>query len=109
MAFRVEIQPQAFADLDSMAVYIKDRSSFATTERWFNAIIKDIASVKEMPQPCSVAAESEDLDREVRVLLHGRRNRTYKIYFPCLPLAAETFNLNSEVSGIGLRPVLSYI
>ena len=81
MAFRVELQPQAFADLDSMAVYIKDRSSFATAERWFNAIIKDIASLKEMPQRCSVAAESEDLDREVRVLLHGRRNRTYKIYF----------------------------
>ncbi len=64
-----------------MAVYIKDRSSFATAERWFNAIIKDIASLKEMPQRCSVAAESEDLEREVRVLLHGRRNRTYKIYF----------------------------
>ncbi len=81
MAFRVERQPQAFADLDSMAVYIKDRNSFATTERWFNAIIKDIASVKEILQPCSVAPESEDLDREIRVLLHGRRSRTYKIYF----------------------------
>ena len=82
MAFRVEIQQQALADLDSIADNIKARSSFASAEKWFNGLLDDIASLKEIPERCTVAPESEDLDREVRVLLHGRRNRSYKIYFP---------------------------
>ncbi len=73
MAFQVEIEPQAFEDLDSIADYIKSRSSFATAEKWFNGIMDDIASLKETPERCSVAPESEDLPGEVRVLLHGRR------------------------------------
>ena len=81
MAFRVEIQPQAFEDLDTIAAYIKARSSFATAQRWFNGIILDIATLKEMPTRCPVAPESEELDREVHLLLHGRKNRTYKVYF----------------------------
>ena len=81
MVFHVEIQPQAFEDLDSIAEYIKARSSFATAEKWFNGMMDGIASLKEIPERCTVAPESEELDREVRVLLHGRKNRTYKIYF----------------------------
>jgi plasmid stabilization system protein ParE len=81
MAFRVEIEPQAFEDLDSIAGYIKTKSSFAVAGRWFNGIINDIASLKEMPARCPIAPESEDLGDEVRILLHGRKNRTYKIYF----------------------------
>lgn len=81
MALRVEIQPQAYDDLDSIADYIKARSSFSTAEKWFNGIMDDIASLKEMPERCAIAPESVDLDGEVRVLLHGSRNRTCKIYF----------------------------
>ena len=81
MAFRVEIEPQAFDDLNSIADYIKASSSFAVAETWFNGVIDDIASLKEMPARCSVAPESEDLGQEVRILLHGRRKRTYRIYY----------------------------
>lgn len=81
MAFRVEIAPQAFDDLDSIATYIRDHSTFAVAEKWFNGIIDDIASLKEMPARCRVAPESEDIGQEVRLLLHGRRNRSYKIYY----------------------------
>ena len=81
MAFRVEIAPQAFDDLDSIADYIKERSRSALAERWFSGLIDDIDSLKNMPARCPVAAESEELGREVRLLLHGRKTRTYKIYF----------------------------
>jgi plasmid stabilization system protein ParE len=81
MAFRVEITPQAFDDLDSIADYIREHSSFAVAEKWFNGIIDDIASLKDMPARCPVAPESEDIGEEVRLLLHGRKNRTYKIYY----------------------------
>ena len=44
MAFTVEIAPQAFDDLDSIAGYIQASSSFAVAERWFNSIFTDIGS-----------------------------------------------------------------
>lgn len=81
MAFRVEIAPQALDDLDAIADYIKARSSFAVAEKWFNGIFDEIASLREMPARCPVAAESEDVGREIRLLLHGRRNRSYKVYY----------------------------
>ena len=81
MAFRVEISPEAFADLDRIATYIEVRGSFESAERWFTAILKAIETLAEMPQRCAVAGESSDLETEVRLLLHGKRNRRYKVYF----------------------------
>jgi plasmid stabilization system protein ParE len=42
MAFRVEISPQAFEDLDSISAYIRHRGSFESAERWFNGIVAAI-------------------------------------------------------------------
>ncbi|HZO56227.1 MAG TPA: type II toxin-antitoxin system RelE/ParE family toxin [Bryobacteraceae bacterium] len=81
MAFRVELAPQAIDELDSIASYIAANSSFAVAEKWFNGIVEDIASLKEMPARFPIAPESENLGQEVRLLLHGRRNRLYKIYY----------------------------
>lgn len=81
MAFRVEIAPRALKDLDDIATYIENRGSFDQAEKWFNGIISAIASLEEMPSRCPIAAESRDLGQEVRVLLHGKRNRSYKVYY----------------------------
>jgi len=81
MAFRVEVSPQAFDDLDSIAQYISEHSSFAVAEKWFNGIMSDIASLRDMPARCPITPESEELGQEVRVLLHGRKRRAYKIYY----------------------------
>jgi hypothetical protein len=68
MAFRIEIAPQAFEDLDSIATHIQKGSSSAAAEAWFSGIIDDIASLKDIPARCPIAAESEDLGEEVRLL-----------------------------------------
>lgn len=34
-----------------------------------------------MPARCAIAPESADLEAEVRLLLHGKRKRCYKVYF----------------------------
>jgi plasmid stabilization system protein ParE len=81
MAFRVEVSPEAFADLDAIAAHIQGRESFVSAERWFNGIIDAIRTLKELPTRCTIAEESEDLQQEVRLLLHGKRNRRYKVYF----------------------------
>jgi plasmid stabilization system protein ParE len=62
MVFRVEVSPQALADLDSIARYVRERGSFESAERL-----------------------SGDLQTEVRFLLHGKRNRRYKVYFAIHP------------------------
>ena len=81
MAFRVEVSPEALANLDAIATHIRERGSFESAERWFNGILDAIRSLDELPSRCPLADESEDLQTEVRLLLYGKRNRRYKIYF----------------------------
>lgn len=81
MAFRVEISPRAFQDLDEIAQYIEENSSFEQAEKWFNGIVAAIRTLEEMPNRCSVADESEELGEEVRLLLFGTRRRRYKVYY----------------------------
>ena len=81
MAFRVEISPRAFNDLDEIAEYIKQRGSFEQAQKWFNGIIAAIRSLEDLPHRCPVAEESEELGQEVRLLLYGKRNRRYKVYY----------------------------
>ncbi len=81
MAFRVEISPRAFADLDEIAQYIKQQGSLDQAEEWFNGIIAAIRTLEDLPSRCPVADESEDLAQEVRLLLYGKRNRRYRVYY----------------------------
>ena len=81
MAFRVEISPRAFADLDEIAGYIKQQGSFDQAEEWFNGIVAAIRTLEDLPNRCPVADESEDLEQEVHVLLYGKRNRRYRVYY----------------------------
>ncbi|MGD0126034.1 MAG: type II toxin-antitoxin system RelE/ParE family toxin [Terriglobia bacterium] len=77
MAFRVEIAPRAFHDLDEIAGYIEQQASFEQAEQWFNAI----RTLGEFPHRCPIADESRALGYEVRVLLHGKRNRQFKVFY----------------------------
>jgi plasmid stabilization system protein ParE len=81
MAFRVEVAPRAISDIDQIASYIAQQGSAESARRWFDALIKDIWSLQHMPSRCAIAEESEDVGSEIRVLLHGKRNRRYKVYF----------------------------
>jgi plasmid stabilization system protein ParE len=81
MAFRVDVSPEALADVDAIARHIRERGSFESAERWFNGIIDAIRSLRELPGRCALAEEAEDLQTDVRVLFHGKRNRRYKVYF----------------------------
>ena len=81
MAFRVDIAPRAFIDLDEIAEYIKQRGSFERAEEWFNGIFDAIRTIEDMPARSPVADESRDLGQEVRLLLYGKRNHKYQIYY----------------------------
>jgi len=81
MAFHVEIAPRALEDLDEIADYIKRNASFEQSEEWFNGVFAAIAPLSQMPNRCPIAAESEELGQQVRLLLYGKRNRKYKIFY----------------------------
>jgi len=81
MAFRVEISPEAFENLDTIAADIQERGSFESAERWFNGIVAAIRSLQDLPRRCPLAEESTALEAEVHFCLHGKRNRRYKVYF----------------------------
>jgi len=84
MAFRVDISVQAFEDLDTISAYIRQRGSFESAQRWFNGIVNAIKALRDTPERCPLAEESQQLQAEVRLLLYGKRNRRYKIYFAIL-------------------------
>jgi len=54
MAFRVEISPRAFQDLDEIARYIRQRGSFDQAEEWFHGIIAAIRTLEDLPNRCRV-------------------------------------------------------
>ena len=80
MAFSVEIEPQAFDDIDELASAIRRGSSLEMAQRSFNGMMAAIASLGEVPERCALAPEAEELGDAIRLLLHGRRNRSYKIF-----------------------------
>jgi len=84
MAFRVELSPSAIDELDEIAEYIESRSSFEVADRWFSAIMDEIATLAGMPTRCKLAPEWNRSSHEVRLLLVGKRNRKYKVYFELL-------------------------
>lgn len=81
MAFRVELTPEAFTDLDSIADYLISEAGFRVAGRWFNGIFGAIRSLATMPSRYPVARESAVLGQQVHVLAYGRKNRAYRVYF----------------------------
>ena len=81
MAFEVLITDKAFADLDAIMGFITGEASIDIARKWFAAILGAIETLGEMPARCPLAPEAEELGEEIRLLLHGKKNRAYKIYF----------------------------
>lgn len=47
-------------------------------------MIGAIETLGEMPARCPMAPEADELGADIRLLLHGPKNRAYKIYFRIL-------------------------
>jgi plasmid stabilization system protein ParE len=50
-------------------------------DRWFDGIYDTIGSLEIFPERCPFAPESEFFNLEIREILHGRRQRQYRILF----------------------------
>ncbi len=81
MVFQVSLSPSAIADAESAYLWYKQQNQ-ALADAWFNELTEAINSLENFPARCPVAAESKDLDREVRQLIYRKsKGSSYRILF----------------------------
>ena len=80
MTYRVIIQPQAEADIETAYLWKRDNAPQAAA-RWFAGIVEAIDSLDQFPARCPLAPENEHFTQEIRQFLHGPRNDVYRILF----------------------------
>jgi plasmid stabilization system protein ParE len=79
--YRVQIADKALADVEGVLTWFRDQEATEAGGRWFNALWKAVDTLETRPERCSLAAEAEDIGREIRELLFGRRRGQYRILF----------------------------
>ena len=80
--FQVFITAQAQADLQQAATWWKENRSAKEAEIWYDGISAKIQTLAQMPERCRIAAESENVEREVRQLLYGVSSHpTHRVLF----------------------------
>jgi plasmid stabilization system protein ParE len=80
MKYKLIIQPPALADLDEAYRWIAERSP-ENAARWFNRFLETLSRLEQFPDRCGMAPESEQIGREIRQLLYGRRGGVYRALF----------------------------
>jgi plasmid stabilization system protein ParE len=82
VTYHVILQPRAERDIQQAADWIRqDSNSSAITLRWVRSIRTKITSLRSNPQRCPIDPDSDAYGEQVRVLLHGKRHRKYRVLF----------------------------
>jgi plasmid stabilization system protein ParE len=84
MTYRIDFSSVAKAEADAAFMSF---ARFTTPERaqsWYQGLIKAIASLKVMPRRCALARENAFFSQEVRQLIYGQGQHTYRIVFTIL-------------------------
>lgn len=81
MAFRVHIADKAVADADATVFWLQQQGASATAQLWFTSLWNAIGTLESHPERCPVTAEADDIGREIRELVFGKRRGTYRILF----------------------------
>ncbi|MEE9295680.1 MAG: type II toxin-antitoxin system RelE/ParE family toxin [Phycisphaerae bacterium] len=70
MIYRVIIQPEAQADMESSYGWIAEESP-TRAARWYNGLLDAVEGLKQFPQRCGLAPENDTFKQEIRQLLYG--------------------------------------
>jgi plasmid stabilization system protein ParE len=84
MTYRVDVSSVAKAEADAAFLSFSQFTSPDRAQAWYQGLIKAISSLQEMPRRCSLAPENALFSQEVRQLLYGRGQHTYRILFTVL-------------------------
>lgn len=79
--YQVELAASAKADLREAMRWISRDASPAAAGRWLAKLHKVIRTLERQPLRCPLADESDQFPEEIRVLLHGKRRKAYRVVF----------------------------
>jgi len=83
MSYVVNITDDAGRDLKRIyRWYVKESKSESVASRWYDGFLEKLETLKDFPESCSLAQESDRFDYELRQLLYGSRKRkTHRALF----------------------------
>jgi plasmid stabilization system protein ParE len=73
MTYQVIIEPTAERGIRSAVRWIAEAQSPTAAARWYNGLLKKVATLKTHPFRCPIAAENDKFPEEIRELLYGKR------------------------------------
>jgi len=92
MAFRVELLPRANQDIETITLWLLERSQLRGPA-WLNGLEQAIYSLRESPDRCPIARALSMPSDTVRQLLYGRYPHVYKIYYHVAGNVVETMHI----------------
>ncbi len=81
MTYTIELADTAKADLREATRWIRDEASPTAADRWLAGLLKAANTLQKQPLRCPLAAESDKFPEDIRLLLHGKRKKKYRILF----------------------------
>lgn len=81
MSYRIHLTEKALADIEVVLHWLHEQGATAAGQRWFSSLWKTLDTLESDPERCSTAAEAEDIGRDIRELLFGKRRGVYRILF----------------------------
>ena len=78
MRYRVELSPDAERELKSTQLYLRERAPHYAPA-WVAEMRHAVLSLREMPQRCALAPESNLFEAEIRQLLQGSHRILFTI------------------------------
>ncbi|MCY2964014.1 MAG: type II toxin-antitoxin system RelE/ParE family toxin [Planctomycetota bacterium] len=81
MKYQVLISASAEQDVDRILAWFREQSATVAGGRWMRELLKRVTTLEMNPERCTLASESEDIGREIRELLFGKRRGRYRILF----------------------------
>ncbi len=102
MTFNVVVTRNAKADLQH---YYERAAKFApsTAAHWLNRFESALASLSKNPHRCSIAAENNAVDPEIRQLIYGKRTSAYRVLFTIAGIEVQVLHIRRAAMDIA-RP-----
>ena len=81
MISSVRLKRRAFADVDELFTYVKDRSGLSTAKSWRDGLLARIASLKDNALTWALSEDKDIAALGYRELLYRRYRYVYRIFY----------------------------
>jgi plasmid stabilization system protein ParE len=84
MTYRIAIEATAEREIRAIVRWKTENASPTVAARWYNGLLKKVATLRTHPTRCPIAAENDKFPFEIRELLYGRRRGVFRVIFTIL-------------------------